>query len=41
MRCREPDGHWRIAAFHNTKHNALMESISFRFAPGTILAAER
>ena len=32
---RADDGHWRIAAFHNTKRKPLMERISFRFAPGT------
>ncbi|MFF5209911.1 SgcJ/EcaC family oxidoreductase [Streptosporangium sp. NPDC000396] len=32
---READGHWRIAAFHNTKHQALMEAISFKFQPKT------
>lgn len=32
---REPDGQWRIAAFQNTKRKALMERISFAFAPET------
>ena len=31
---READGRWRIAAFQNTKHKALAEAVSFRFAPG-------
>ncbi|MDA1361840.1 SgcJ/EcaC family oxidoreductase [Glycomyces luteolus] len=35
---READGHWRIASFHNTKHKALMERISFAFAPETMPA---
>ncbi|GAA2137015.1 SgcJ/EcaC family oxidoreductase [Glycomyces algeriensis] len=32
---READGQWRIAAFQNTKRKALMEKISFAFAPET------
>jgi uncharacterized protein (TIGR02246 family) len=32
---READGRWRIAAFQNTKRKALMEKISFAFAPET------
>jgi uncharacterized protein (TIGR02246 family) len=32
---READGEWRIAAFHNTKRKALMEKVSFAFAPET------
>jgi len=35
---READGAWRIASFHNTKHKALMERISFTFAPETMPA---
>lgn len=35
---RGADGSWRIAAFQNTKRAALMERISFRFAPRTIPA---
>jgi uncharacterized protein (TIGR02246 family) len=35
---READGAWRIAAFQNTKRKALMEKISFKFAPETIPA---
>ncbi|MEV4410877.1 SgcJ/EcaC family oxidoreductase [Catellatospora sp. NPDC049609] len=31
---REPDG-WRVAAFHNTRRRPLLETIQFRFAPGT------
>ena len=38
---RGSDGRWRIAAFHNTKRKPLMESISYRFAPGLAPAAER
>ncbi|MEU6091330.1 SgcJ/EcaC family oxidoreductase [Streptomyces sp. NPDC047085] len=38
---RQGDGKWRIAAFHNTKRKPLMESISYRFAPGLIPAAEK
>lgn len=38
---RQSDGRWRIAAFHNTKRKPLMESISYRFAPGLVPAAER
>lgn len=30
---RQSDGTWLIAAFHNTQRKALMEAISFRFAP--------
>lgn len=30
---RQGDGSWLIAAFHNTQRKALMEAISFRFAP--------
>ncbi|MEU6370206.1 SgcJ/EcaC family oxidoreductase [Streptomyces sp. NPDC046931] len=37
----QDDGKWRIAAFHNTKRRPLMESISHRFAPGLIPAAEK
>ncbi|MDQ0378968.1 SgcJ/EcaC family oxidoreductase [Amycolatopsis thermophila] len=29
------DGRWLVAAFHNTQRKALMEGISFRFAPET------
>jgi len=35
---READGAWRIAAFQNTRRKALMEKISFKFAPQTIPA---
>lgn len=35
---RESDGAWRIASFHNTKRKALMERISFKFAPETVPA---
>ncbi|MFJ3306722.1 SgcJ/EcaC family oxidoreductase [Streptomyces sp. NPDC086549] len=38
---RQSDGKWRIVAFHNTKRKPLMESISYRFAPGLAPAAER
>ncbi|MFF4398633.1 SgcJ/EcaC family oxidoreductase [Streptomyces sp. NPDC001480] len=37
---RQADGKWRIMAFHNTKRKPLMESISYRFAPGLIPAAD-
>ena len=35
------DGRWLVAAFHNTQHKALMEAISFRFAPDTKPKAQR
>ncbi|MFF8373432.1 SgcJ/EcaC family oxidoreductase [Streptomyces lydicus] len=38
---RQDDRRWRIAAFHNTKRKPLMESLSYRFAPGAIPAAEK
>ncbi|TXC99937.1 SgcJ/EcaC family oxidoreductase [Streptomyces sp. ISID311] len=38
---RQNDGKWRIATFHNTKRKPLMESLSYRFAPGLIPAAEK
>ncbi|WP_344240352.1 SgcJ/EcaC family oxidoreductase [Actinocorallia libanotica] len=38
---REGDGAWRIAAFHNTKRQSVMERISFWFAPDTRPEAER
>jgi len=38
---READGQWRIAAFQNTKRKPLLEAISFRTAPGLILAAQK
>ena len=38
---RQDDGRWRIAAFHNTKRRPLMESISYRFAPDSVPAAEK
>ncbi|MFC4911590.1 SgcJ/EcaC family oxidoreductase [Actinomadura gamaensis] len=38
---REDDGQWRIAAFHNTKRQRVMERISFLFAPDTRPAAEK
>ncbi|MGW4511485.1 SgcJ/EcaC family oxidoreductase [Streptomyces sp. NPDC004393] len=38
---RQGDGKWRIAAFHNTKRKPLMESLSYRFAPGLVPAAGR
>lgn len=37
---RQGDGRWRIAAFHNTRRKPLMESLSYRFAPGLVPAAE-
>jgi uncharacterized protein (TIGR02246 family) len=38
---RQGDGSWRIAAFHNTRRRPLMESVSYRFSPGVIPAAEK
>ncbi|MGW3202884.1 SgcJ/EcaC family oxidoreductase [Streptomyces sp. NPDC001135] len=38
---RQHDGTWRIAAFHNTKRKPLLESISYRFNPELVPAAER
>jgi uncharacterized protein (TIGR02246 family) len=38
---RQPDGAWRIAAFHNTRRKPLMEALSFRFAPALVPAAQR
>ncbi|KPC65313.1 SgcJ/EcaC family oxidoreductase [Streptomyces chattanoogensis] len=38
---RQPDGRWLIAAFHNTKRKSLLESLSHRFAPSLIPAAQR
>ncbi|MFI1241370.1 SgcJ/EcaC family oxidoreductase [Nocardia salmonicida] len=38
---REPDGQWRIAAFHNTQRQPRMERISFLFDPATKPSAER
>jgi uncharacterized protein (TIGR02246 family) len=38
---RQADGKWLCAAFHNTQHKALMEAVSFKFAPETIPAAAR
>jgi uncharacterized protein (TIGR02246 family) len=38
---READGEWRVAAFHNTKRQPVMERISFLLAPDTRPAAER
>ncbi|WP_035736335.1 SgcJ/EcaC family oxidoreductase [Glycomyces arizonensis] len=32
------EGGWKIAAFQNTKRKALMEKISFKFAPETVPA---
>ncbi|WP_327587793.1 SgcJ/EcaC family oxidoreductase [Nonomuraea sp. NBC_00507] len=36
---RQPDGDWKIAAFQNTKHQAVMEAISFAFQPASKPAA--
>ncbi|GGT05858.1 SgcJ/EcaC family oxidoreductase [Nonomuraea spiralis] len=36
---RQADGDWKIAAFQNTKHQAVMEAISFRFQPASKPAA--
>ena len=38
---RGEDGRWKIAAIQKTKHNALMEGISFRFQPKTKPASQR
>ncbi|MFI2283338.1 SgcJ/EcaC family oxidoreductase [Nocardia beijingensis] len=38
---READGRWRIASFHNTKRQPVMERISFLFDPATQPEAER
>ncbi|MBF6191551.1 SgcJ/EcaC family oxidoreductase [Nocardia implantans] len=38
---RETDGRWRIASFHNTKRQPVMERISFLFDPATEPEAER
>lgn len=38
---REQDGKWRIAAFHNTKRQPVMERISFLFDADTKPEAER
>ncbi|MEV4458082.1 hypothetical protein [Microbispora sp. NPDC049633] len=32
---RQATGEWKVAAFQNTKHKALMEAISFRAQPAT------
>ncbi|MCM2416272.1 SgcJ/EcaC family oxidoreductase [Streptomyces sp. RKAG290] len=38
---RETDGQWRIAAFHNTQRQSVMERISFIFSPDTKPQAEQ
>ncbi|WP_309230710.1 SgcJ/EcaC family oxidoreductase [Nocardia sp. SYP-A9097] len=38
---RESDGQWRIASFHNTQRQPVMERISFLFDPATKPQAER
>ncbi|MBM0259431.1 SgcJ/EcaC family oxidoreductase [Micromonospora sp. 4G55] len=38
---RDADGAWRIAAFHNTQRQSVMERISFLLSPGTAPEAER
>ncbi|MEU2033767.1 SgcJ/EcaC family oxidoreductase [Nocardia amamiensis] len=38
---READSRWRIASFHNTKRQSVMERISFLFDPATKPEAER
>ncbi|WP_405979640.1 SgcJ/EcaC family oxidoreductase [Streptomyces sp. NBC_00158] len=38
---RDTDGVWRIAAFHNTKRQNVMERLSFLYAPATAPKAER
>jgi uncharacterized protein (TIGR02246 family) len=37
---RDAGGTWRIAAVQKTKHNRLMEAISFRFQPRTVPAEQ-
>ncbi|WP_066941838.1 SgcJ/EcaC family oxidoreductase [Microtetraspora fusca] len=32
---RQANGEWKVAAFQNTKHKALMEAISFKAQPAT------
>ncbi|WP_147943287.1 SgcJ/EcaC family oxidoreductase [Microbispora hainanensis] len=36
---RQADGGWKVAAFQNTKHRALIEAVSFRARPATRPAA--
>ncbi|GAA0329477.1 SgcJ/EcaC family oxidoreductase [Actinoallomurus spadix] len=36
---RQESGDWKVAAFQNTKHKALMEAISFKVQPATRPAA--
>ncbi|GAA3254797.1 SgcJ/EcaC family oxidoreductase [Nonomuraea helvata] len=36
---RQADGEWKIAAFQNTKHQAVMEAVSFKFQPASKPAA--
>ncbi|MFD7865236.1 hypothetical protein [Streptomyces sp. NPDC059783] len=38
---REGDGHWRIAAFHNTQRKNVMERLSFLRDPATVPDAEK
>jgi uncharacterized protein (TIGR02246 family) len=38
---RQADGRWRIASFHNTKRQRVMERISFLWDAGTKPAAEK
>ncbi|MFD5728211.1 MULTISPECIES: SgcJ/EcaC family oxidoreductase [unclassified Streptomyces] len=38
---REGDGHWRIAAFHNTQRQNVMERVSFLWDPATAPKAEK
>ncbi|MET8906894.1 SgcJ/EcaC family oxidoreductase [Micromonospora sp. NPDC004551] len=38
---RGADGDWRVATFHNTRHQRLMEGVSFRLQPATRPAAGR
>ncbi|MET9962829.1 SgcJ/EcaC family oxidoreductase [Streptomyces sp. NPDC006326] len=38
---RENDGHWRIAAFHNTERQNVLERISFLWSPATRPEAEK
>ncbi|MFJ6759014.1 SgcJ/EcaC family oxidoreductase [Streptomyces sp. NPDC091273] len=38
---RDTDGAWRIAAFHNTKRQNVMERFSFLYSPATAPKAEK
>jgi hypothetical protein len=38
VRCA--DGRWRVTAFQNTMHKALMEAVSFRLLPASVPNAD-